>query len=212
MSFQYIAIEGVIGAGKTTLAKRLAEQFGCKLLLERFEENPFLELFYQEPQRFAFPVEMSFLADRFNQLRQFNFGSDLFTAGPVVADYSFVKTWLFASVNLKDQERQLFFDFFSILNRDLPQPDLWIYLEPDEATLHKRITERGRSYEQQLPKGYLEQLHAGYAQYLLAQEEKQAVLYLRGTWDIMNNPAHLNQIVAEIKMMHTPGKKLMQLG
>lgn len=212
MNFAYIAIEGVIGAGKTTMARALAQHWKSKLLLERFEENPFLELFYQEPKRFAFPVEMSFLADRFNQLRQFNFAKDLFSEGPVVADYSFVKTWLFASVNLSEPERQLFFDFFSILNRDLPQPDLWIYLEPEESTLRKRITERGRSYEQQLPEGYLEQLHAGYAQYLTAMEDKRPVLLVKGKWDVLSNSSHLEQIIEAVTKVEGAGRHVLYLG
>lgn len=207
---EYLVIEGVIGAGKTTLAGLLAKAMNARLLLERFEDNPFLAEFYTDRERFAFPVEMSFLADRYRQMKEALPGPDLFGAS-TVADFGFYKTWLFASVNLKGHERQLFHDFFRILNRDLPQPTAILFLDPDTQTLQDRIYSRGRSYEQNIPADYLAELHRSYMQYLRSREEIP-VYMLQGSWDFLERPEELTQLVEGLTENRKPGRHVLRTG
>ncbi len=153
---QIIAVEGPIGVGKTTLARALAEQLNARLILEKFDENPFLPLFYRNPERYALQTELSFLINRFSQQEKFK-QVDLF-APYTVSDYLFDKSALFASLTLSDHELQLFKEVYSILRRHLPQPDLVIYLHAPVEVLLNRISLRGRSYERNIKREYLEQL------------------------------------------------------
>jgi len=159
--YAYIAIEGNIGAGKTTLCKMLAKDLGSELILERFEENPFLERFYEDPKSHAFSVELAFVADRFKQLREALGSRNLFKQ-KVIADYSFAKSLIFAKTNLPREEYVLFRTMFRLMEAQVPKPEVIAILYPGIERVKKQIVERGRSYEQDLPDGYLEKVEAGY--------------------------------------------------
>jgi len=175
---RYIAIEGNIGAGKTTLATRLAEIFNARLVLEGFAENTFLPLFYKDQERYAFPLELSFLADRYKQLSEELMPADLFRQ-TVVSDYIFIKSKLFARTTLGSDEYLLFQKLFDIINPQLPQPDLLIYLSAPVPVLQERIHKRGRSYEQQIEDAYLLRVQHTYESWLRTTDCK--VLYIDST-------------------------------
>lgn len=161
----FICIEGIIGSGKTTLAKILAEKLGYKTLEERFAENPFLPQFYRKPKRFAFPLELSFLADRFKQINEEAEQLDLFKSG-VVSDYHMSKSLVFAQYTLNEDEYPLFKQLFELMSRSANQPSLCIYLRQSPDRAKANIKKRGRSYEQQIELEYLEKLATGYDQHL----------------------------------------------
>ncbi|KGO91032.1 2-amino-4-hydroxy-6-hydroxymethyldihydropteridine diphosphokinase [Flavobacterium subsaxonicum] len=163
--FKYIAIEGNIGAGKTSLAGKISEDFNARIVLERFADNPFLPKFYAEPERYAFQLEMSFLADRYQQitedLAQFNLASDF-----VVADYHIFKSLIFSKVTLTEDEYKLYHKLFDIMYSEIPRPGLYVYLYQNSATLLEQIKKRGRSYEQDITADYLEDINKGYLKYI----------------------------------------------
>lgn len=162
--YQYIAVEGLIGAGKTTLAKRLATEWGAETVLEEFEDNPFLPPFYQDPVRYAFAVELSFLAQRYHQLKRV--GERSLFHPVAVADYSIGKSLVFAGATLPPDEHALFRDLYDIMYSGLPRPELLLYLHLPMEVVRQRIRSRGRSYEQQIQQGYLEQLQDRYLDHL----------------------------------------------
>jgi deoxyguanosine kinase len=171
-SYKYIAIEGNIGAGKSTLANMLAERIGSTYLPEQFEENPFLRDFYNDKDRYGFTVELSFLEERFRNVKH-----ALATGKPVVADYLWEKSMVFARVNLKGAELQLFERLYQVLAASIPVPDLVIYLHRSYETLHKQIGKRGRDFEKGIQPEYLQQLGAGYQQFF-AKENRMPVLWI----------------------------------
>ena len=156
-----LAIEGGIGAGKTTFSKWLAQDLGAELMLERFEENPFLEKFYENPETHAFSVELSFLADRYKQMHGAIKSRNLFRQR-LVADYSFAKSLIFAKVNLPKDEFKLFNTMFQMMAAQLPQPEIIAILNPGRERQETQIVQRGRDYEQNLPEGYLDRVAKGY--------------------------------------------------
>lgn len=164
----YIAIEGNIGAGKTTLAGKLSEDFDAQLVLERFADNPFLPKFYKDQSRYAFPLEMSFLADRYQQLNddlaQFNLAADF-----VVADYHIVKSLIFSKVTLAEEEYKLYHKLFDIMYKEMHKPGLYVYLYQSTERLLQNIKKRGRSYEQEIKAEYLEDINNGYQEYIKHQ-------------------------------------------
>lgn len=168
--FNYIAIEGNIGAGKTTLTNKIAEDFNAKTVLERFADNPFLPKFYEDQARYAFPLEMSFLADRYQQiaddLAQFDLFKDF-----IVADYHIFKSLIFAKVTLTEDEYRLYRKLFEIIYREMPKPDLYIYLYQNTDRLLANIKLRGRSYEQEIPAEYLDKINRGYLDYIKSQPD-----------------------------------------
>ncbi len=166
--FGYIAIEGNIGAGKTSLASRIAEDFNAKLILERFKDNPFLPKFYEDPARYAFPLEMSFLADRYQQLVDDITQFDLFKES-VVADYDVNKSLIFAGITLPDEEFVLYRKLFQVMHKELPKPDLYVYLYQNTDRLLENIKRRGRKYEKSIPAEYLQKLNSGYLEFIKTQ-------------------------------------------
>ncbi len=169
-NFNYIAIEGNIGAGKTTLATKIAEDCNAKLVLERFADNPFLPKFYKDQNRYAFPLEMSFLADRYQQLTDDLAQFDLFKDF-IVADYHIFKSLIFAKVTLQEDEFRLYKTMFDIIHKEMPKPDLYVYLYQNTERLLANIKKRGRSYEQEIPADYLEKINRGYLDYIKTQTD-----------------------------------------
>ena len=168
--FNYIAIEGNIGAGKTSLATKLAGDFNAKLILERFKDNPFLPKFYKDPGRYAFPLEMSFLADRYQQLLDDITQFDLFR-DCVIADYEVYKSLIFAKVTLAEEEFSLYKKLFHVMYKELPRPDIYVYLYQDTDRLLENIQKRGRSYEKNIKEEYLQKIHDGYFEFIKTQHE-----------------------------------------
>jgi deoxyadenosine/deoxycytidine kinase len=167
MFYNFIAIEGNIGVGKTTLAAMLAKEYNARLVLENFKENPFLPKFYKDPEKHAFPLELFFMAERYHQLKKQK-EQDLFQ--PLsIADYFFVKSKLFAQNNLQKDEQQLFNSLFNIMFSSLPKPDLLVYLYADVSRLQMNIKKRGRSFEQNITNEYLQNIQDRYLDYLRKQ-------------------------------------------
>ncbi len=169
MHYNYIVIEGNIGAGKTSLASRIARDYDARLILEQFEDNPFLAKFYKQPERYAFPLEMSFMAERYNQLKHELAHPELFTSF-TIADYYFSKSLIFAKNNLEGDEYHLYRQIFSIIYDTLPRPDLYVYLHVSIDRLLNNITLRGRKYEQNIQADYLKKVQEGY--FLFMEQEK----------------------------------------
>lgn len=199
MRYSYIAVEGLIGAGKTTLAKRLAAEWGGRLVLEEFDDNPFLPRFYEDPQRYGFSVELSFLAQRYHQLKRIT-EQDLFTTC-TVADYSLGKSLVFANVTLQADEYALFRDLYTIMYADLPRPELIVYLHLDMDRVQDRIRSRGRSYEQSIPFDYLARLQERYLDHLQKRHEERVLVVDLQEHDLMNEP-----LVYENLLKHLSGE------
>lgn len=176
MHYEHVAIEGNIGAGKSTLARILAEEKGAELILETFEANPFLPKFYEDPDKHAFPVELFFLAERYHQLRnKAEEGKDLFR--PLsISDYFIQKSLIFAWSNLQGDEYQLFDRLFRIMYESLPKPDLVLYLHKDPEELQRNIASRGRDYERHVSNDYLERIQEGYFSFFHQHPELRIVV------------------------------------
>ncbi|WP_271785062.1 2-amino-4-hydroxy-6-hydroxymethyldihydropteridine diphosphokinase [Aquimarina algiphila] len=168
--FQYLTIEGNIGAGKTSLAQLIAREFNAKLILERFADNPFLPKFYEDMERYAFPLEMSFLADRYQRLQDDIAQFDLFKDF-VVSDYDVFKSLIFAKVTLQSEEFKLYKKVFDLMYRNLAKPGLYVYLYQNTERLLENIKKRGRDYEQKIPPEYLDKINKGYLQFIKSQPE-----------------------------------------
>ncbi len=166
---QYLTIEGNIGAGKTSLSQLIAGEFNAKLVLERFADNPFLPKFYNDMSRYAFPLEMSFLADRYQRLQDEIAQFDLFTDF-VVSDYDIFKSLIFAQVTLQKDEYALYKKIFNIIYKELPKPDLYIYLYQNTERLLENIAKRGRDYEQKIGADYLDKINQGYLQFIKSEQ------------------------------------------
>ncbi len=166
----YIAIEGNIGAGKTTLTSKIANDFNARVVLERFADNPFLPKFYKDQNRYAFPLEMSFLADRYQQLSDDLAQFDLFKDF-IVADYHIFKSLIFAKITLQEDEFRLYKTLFDIIYKEMPKPDLYVYLYQNTNRLLKNIKKRGRSYEQEIDAEYLDKINSGYLDYIKSQTD-----------------------------------------
>jgi len=170
MNLDFLVIEGNIGAGKTTFAKMLGEEFDSKLILERFAENPFLPKFYNDPEKYSFPLELSFLAERYGQLKKELTNRDLFHQ-QTIADYYFMKSLIFAQNTLAQDEYNLYRNFFDIIYERLPKPDLFVYLHLPEDRLILQIKERGRDYEQSITSDYLKKIREGYFTFFSQQND-----------------------------------------
>jgi deoxyguanosine kinase len=196
--FNYVAFEGNIGAGKTTLATRIAEDFNAKTVLERFADNPFLPKFYKDQNRYAFPLEMSFLADRYQQLSDDLAQFDLFKDF-LVADYHIFKSLIFAKITLAEDEYRLYRNLFDIIYREMPKPDLYIYLYQNSERLLQNIKKRGRSYEQKIPAEYLDKINNGYLDYIKSQTDLNVLIIDVSDRDFVKNQADYLYILNEIK-------------
>ena len=196
--FNYIAIEGNIGAGKTTLTNMIAEDFNAKVILERFADNPFLPKFYEDNERYAFPLEMSFLADRYQQLSDDLAQFDLFK-NFIVSDYYIFKSLIFAQVTLLKEEYFLYRKMFDIMYKEISKPDLYIYLYQETPRLIENIKKRGRDYEQNIAPEYLDKIHSGYTTFIKTEENLKTLIIDVSNKDFVNNPEDYKEIIELIK-------------
>lgn len=204
MRYNYIAIEGNIGAGKTTLATKIAEQYNGKLILERFEDNPFLAKFYENQEKYAFPLELSFLAERYQQLKRELASQELFTAF-TISDYFLNKSLIFSRKTLNDDEYQLFITLFNIMNANLPRPDLLVHLLVSTNRLQSNIRNRGRDYEQRIPDEYLEKIQESYLDYLKQQPQLRILLLDINALDFVARPSDFAKIVEAMDQEYPKG-------
>jgi len=195
MKYNYLVIEGNIGSGKTSLCTRIAEEFNAKLVLESFADNPFLAKFYQDPNKYAFPLELSFLAERYQQLKDDLSKQDLFKDF-TIADYFFYKTLIFAQNTLPTDEFKLFKRLFNIIHASLPKPDLMVFLYLDTDNLVNNIQNRGREYEKTITKEYLQKIQDGYLDYIKYNNEKTKILIIdTNNCDFVNNNCDYKRII-----------------
>tara|TARA_S200000501_G_scaffold366695_1_gene401934 strand:- start:1168 stop:1809 length:642 start_codon:yes stop_codon:yes gene_type:complete len=193
----YIAIEGTIGVGKTSLARVLSERLNARLVLEEFEQNPFLEDFYNDPKSYAFQTQIFFLLSRYKQ--QIGFQQiDLFTKN-IITDYMFAKDRLFATLNLNDKELDLYNTVATILEKNLPFPDMVIYLQSDTERLIRNIKKRGRIYEEKIDIGYLEALNQVYTEYFFKYNKSPLLIINTNDIDFVNNQSDLEEIINFIR-------------
>jgi len=193
LKYKYLVIEGNIGAGKTSLASLLAEETGSRLVLESFSDNPFLAKFYEEPDRYAFQLELSFLSERYHQIKTELGHPDLFGQA-VISDYFLAKSFIFSKYNLKDDEMKLFEKLFSIINLQAPIPDLYVYLHLPVEKLMENIKRRGREYEKHIKYSYLKEVQEGYFGFFKSQQEMKIVVVDTSRLDFVNNKSHLLQL------------------
>jgi 2-amino-4-hydroxy-6-hydroxymethyldihydropteridine diphosphokinase len=196
--YNYIAIEGNIGAGKTSLTKLIAEDLNAKIVLERFADNPFLPKFYEDNERYAFPLEMSFLADRYQQLSDDLAQFDLFK-NFIVSDYYIFKSLIFAQITLQKDEFFLYRKMFDIMYKEISKPDLYIYLYQSTPRLIENIKKRGRDYEQNIAPEYLDKIHKGYAGFIKTEENLKTVIIDVSDKDFVNNSEDYKEIIDIIK-------------
>jgi len=187
MDIKYLVIEGNIGAGKTSLAQMISNDFNAKLVLEQFADNPFLPKFYDDPDKYSFPLEMSFLAERYNQLTRELQNFDLFRP-LTVADYYFMKSLIFSKNTLQADEYNLYQRFFNIIYDKMPKPDLYVYLHLDVDNLLENISNRGREYEQKIDPEYLEQIRQGYFSFFKQQTDFPIAIIDSNNLDFVNKP------------------------
>jgi deoxyadenosine/deoxycytidine kinase len=173
--YNYLVIEGNIGAGKTSLSTMIAGKYNARLILEQYAENPFLPKFYRDPERFSFPLELSFLAARYHQLHRELTSPDLFKSF-TVADYFFSKSLIFSKITLQADEFNLYRTLFNIIHQQLPKPDLYVYLHVDVGKLMDNIRERGRDYEKNIEAEYLVKLQEGYFEYLRSLPDQRILI------------------------------------
>lgn len=192
--YNFIAIEGTIGAGKTSLAMRIMNDYNAKIILEQFEDNAFLPKFYEDQEKYAFPLEMSFMASRFQQLKDQLGNQDLFKSF-TISDYYIVKSLIFARKTLLNDELALFTRFFNLISSTLPKPDLLVYLFLEVDKLQENIRRRGRSYEQLIKDDYLERIQAGYFEYFRQQEDMRIVLLDTNELDFVNRDEDYQKII-----------------
>ncbi|MCW3103882.1 MAG: hypothetical protein JWO09_2322 [Bacteroidetes bacterium] len=202
--YNFIVVEGNIGAGKTTLATRIANDSNARLILEQFADNPFLPKFYENREKYAFPLEMSFLAERFQQLKTELGRHDLFQPR-IISDYYFLKSLIFAKANLNEAEYDLYTRLFHIINDSLPKPDLFVYLYHDIDRLLRHIKKRGRSYEQNITAEYLEEIQGSYFDFLKQLSDQRILIIDVNHFDFAQNEEHYSHISGIINKPYNAG-------
>ncbi len=202
--YKFISIEGNIGAGKTTLTHMLAKDYNLKIILEEFSDNPFLPFFYKNPERYAFPVELFFMAERHKQLQEELAKKDLFQQ-KVVADYFFLKTLLFAKNNLNEEEYRLFQRLFEVLNMSFNAPDILVYLHRPVENLMQSIKNRGRAYEQIIKPEYLQEIQAAYFNFFKSEVTFPVLIINLGTADFLREKATYQRIIGLLNKEYSIG-------
>jgi len=209
MNYHFITIEGNIGAGKTTLAHLLSRHYNARLVLEEFADNPFLPKFYENPQQFAFPLELFFMAERFKQLKDLIQQKDLFQS-VTISDYLFTKCLLFAKVNLPEDEFRLYQRLFEIINQQLMQPDIVVYLHSPVNKLQQNIKKRKRTFEQNIPDAYLFSIQETYTHYI-KQHNIKTIFVDAGNADFVGNEKHLQTIIDALGKEYENGQHFLSL-
>lgn len=204
MKYNFIAIEGNIGAGKTSLATHIAQDYNAKLILEQFEDNSFLPKFYKEPDKYAFPLEMSFLASRFQQLKDQLGPQDLFKTF-TISDYYIIKSLIFAKKTLASDEFKLYTRFFNIIHQQLPKPDLFVYLYVSTQNLQRNIRDRGRPYELDIQDEYLEKIQQGYFEFIRQQTDLRILVIDTNELDFVNMETDYQKILNVIRQDYEVG-------
>lgn len=197
IKYNYVVIEGNIGAGKTTLAGRIADQFNAHLILEHFDDNPFLPKFYNDPEKYSFPLELSFLAGRYRQLKEELVPQDLFKSFSV-ADYYFMKSLVFAASTLKGDEFNLYRQIFHIIYGSLPKPDIYVYLHLNPERLLENIEKRGRSYEKSITIEYLQRIQDNYFSFFKQNPENKYLVLDVNDIDFVANESHYAKVIDTI--------------
>jgi deoxyguanosine kinase len=208
--YNFIAIEGNIGAGKTTVCTMLSQDFPCRLILEQFTDNPFLPLFYDQPERYGFPVELFFMTERHKQLQEAFAAADMFT--PLsISDYFFIKTLLFAKNNLNEEEFRLFQRLFEVLNSTFPKPDLLVYLHRSVDDLMLNIKKRGRQFETDISAEYLTEIQNVYFEYFRTELSLPIVIVDVENIDFIENKKYYERLVDILKQPYKKGVHRVKL-
>lgn len=195
--YNYVVIEGNIGAGKTTLAGMIANEFNARLVLEHFADNPFLPKFYKEPEKYSFPLELSFLASRYKQLKDEVVSQDLFKSF-TVADYYFMKSLVFAASTLDGDEFNLYRQIFYIIYGSLPRPDIYVYLHLHPERLLQNIEKRGRGYEKSITREYLQKIQDSYFSFFRQNPENTYLIIDINNLDFVSDKSHYTRIIDTI--------------
>ncbi len=202
--YQYISIEGNIGAGKTTFCKMMTDEYNCELILEQFANNPFLPFFYKDPERYAFTVELFFMTERHKQLQKTLLNPSLFSPFKL-ADYSFIKTLLFARKNLGEEEYRLFTQLYNTLKQSFPDPDLLVYFHRDVNILQKNIAKRDRDYEKDITNDYLLKIQNSYFEYFRNIVSYPVLIIDLKEIDFISNPKQYDEIKKLLAKKYSPG-------
>jgi deoxyguanosine kinase len=209
MQYHFITIEGNIGAGKTTLARMLSKHLDARLILEEFADNPFLPKFYENPGQYAFPLELFFMAERYKQLKDLLHTRDMFQT-VTISDYLFTKCLLFARVNLPEEEFRLYQKLFDIIQAQMIQPDLLIYLHAPVSKLQQNIKKRNRSYEQNIADDYLYNIQQTYTHYI-KQHNIKTLFIDASNANFLDNPLHLKVILEALDKEYDHGQYYLAL-
>lgn len=207
---RYIVVEGPIGVGKTTLAKKIAAELGARPVLEQAEENPFLRRFYDKPDTYAFQAQLFFLLSRYRQQKQLA-QQDLFAQG-TVADYLFAKDQIFAEANLDDDELALYRQMFGLLDARLPKPDLVVYLNARKDVLLDRLRRRDREYERRIPTAYLNKIAEAYKDFFFYYEEAPLLVVDSSDVDFVTRSEDFSDLIREIDQMGRGVQHYIPLG
>jgi len=202
--YNYLCIEGNIGAGKTSFCKMIEEEYNCKLILEQFDDNPFLPFFYEEPDRYGFTVELFFMTERYKQLTRHLLNRDLFLDF-TISDYFFTKTLLFARNNLNDEEYRMFSKMFNVFNQSFPTPDLLVYFHRSTDILMSNIKKRGRGYETYITESYLKTVQDSYFEYFRNIVSFPILIIDLHTLDFVDNQKHYEEVKYLISKTYRPG-------
>jgi deoxyguanosine kinase len=203
MNHRFITVEGNIGAGKTTLTHLLAKHFNARIILEEFADNPFLPKFYENPQQYAFPLELFFMAERYKQLKEMLHTTDMFQS-ITISDYLFTKCLLFAKVNLPEEEFRLYQKLYEIIHQQIVFPNILIYLHAPVQKLQVNIKKRNRTYEQQIPDEYLFKLQETYTSYI-KQHNITTIFIDASNADFLGNPKHFQVVLDALHKDYTNG-------